>query len=313
MRSTMTIARIHLQDGELWFGRDIQCARKLRLDVAGFAKSDKLDDVTDVYIVGFQQNSPLIATLYERYRNSAVRLWLGTPMPFLMSNLSQAAEILDNLGPLQSLPASLGGWHLCDDVDFHTARLRCALMEYSDLQWTSDLMFSHPLYRPLSFIESVDVDSLARLIAIIGDPRWFVDTQKPNRLNKLKAFLGLKFVHVEKSRANADVADLVDSSRGLQRCWYAVRSWTSGRSLEETDTLSPGNFLWHKALHLEERPHMGVYKSTRSFVSFLVGVWLDMVSREELFVPRYFFENCYNTEFDTKRTVEAFKTHLMVK
>lgn len=306
----MVAARVHMHDGVVWYGLDDKSTKCANTNAKSFVSAGRLDSATDIYLTGFSQNAPLVTALYDRYKATSVSLWIGTPMPFMSTSLSAPAAILDNLNVLHSLPSSLGGWHKLDELDFCTAVMQCALMEHTDDVWDDTMFLSHPLYKPLSFISTLDNLTTAKLICMVGDPRWFIDTQKPNKLNKLKAFLGLKYTNTEKilSRKENEITGL---SKSAKRCWYTLNSWSGGMAIEDVNLAEPGSFLWHKTRYGTSIVELGMHKATRAFTSFLAGVWLDLVYSDELFVPRYFFENCYDNTVDIEKTSESFKSHML--
>lgn len=306
----MSKARLHVVDDVVWFGLNDSAVVCSNLSAADFVSSGKLDNVKSVYIVGFPENAALVLHLYERYSNTSVSVFLGTPMPFLHIN-SAADSILDNIDLLKSLPPSLGGWHKCTELDYYTARMQCALMDLAPVEWTVDLWRQHPLSKKLNFVYGLDIYVTSKLICLIGDPRWFIDVDKPNKIRKLLAYLGLKYDNLEKIH-DKTCDEVVSYSKSANRCWIAVNSWTGGLWYDDAPASEPSCFLWAKAKK-EQNELLGVHKATKLFVSFLVDIWLDEASNFEMFVPKYFFEKCYSETVDVDKTMQSFEKHLQLQ
>ena len=307
----MSKARLHVIDDLVWFGiggGGVSCANT---DPETFVNSGKLDNLKNVYVVGFPDNAALVAALHERYSESSVSVWLGTPMPFLHSAIDSADSILDNIDILKSLPPSLGGWHKCVDLDYKTALLQCSLMELTDIEWTDELWNQHPLAKKLSFIYGLDNYVTSKLMCLVGDPRWFIDVDKPNKIRKLLAYLGLKYSNLEKVH-DKSFEDIASYSKGANRCWIAVNSWTGGLGYDDASAADPSCFLWAKAKSTRNEL-LGIHKATKLFISFLVDIWLDEASSSELFVPKYFFEKCYDEAIDVTKTIESFEKHMQLR
>jgi hypothetical protein len=165
-------------------------------------------------------------------------------------------------------PASLGGWNPVGVGELPTYTLAgCYYLMAGDLTM-AELFASHPACKPLRFVKTLHVATCARLLSYLCDPRWFVDRDKPDRVSKLTAFLGLS-----PQTFPCEQSDIV------------LKAWGGDRHVDDGD--DPRHFLFRVTAR---RPERTLLRRTQAFVEFLRAVWLQALTpRVELFVPEHFF------------------------
>jgi len=227
---------------------------------------------------------------------------------------------------LCTLPPSLGGWHEMTNDDFIVYTMgthieMCKSLSYrfkkdgtptaSTLKKVKEfdttigwLMARHSMFKRLSFIDDINPVMLGRLVGSIGDPRWFVDPDRPDRLSRLFSWVGL----------HGPVKSACKAIRRIEAtiCWegtdtYGFRSYNSDPDKLSAKLNDPGCFILKYASDkwgsdFKKWPYE---KITKYFIKFLRLSWLDSIYpypnpwMEPLFDYSQFFKN--------KNDLDAFK------
>lgn len=258
-----------------------------------FIESPLFAGATNVRVPGMRRNVPLILTLHQRRQEQRLaRVEVGSP---LMGRTRQErdnpqAMLLRMREVSGGVPSSLGGWHEFVESDYPSYQLAAQLDRNGDKfdDQIGHLLHAHPAWKFLDFMPHLNPGAVARLLAEILDPRWFVDRERPDSPAKLRAFTGLRAQTVAAVRAG-DVA--TDTAR---RCQLTMQAW-QGDGPTEAAAKQPGYCLWRKWFTIED-PQLATQRVSQDFITFLRLTWLDAIMAESgratdwLFDPEQFFK-----------------------
>jgi hypothetical protein len=248
-----------------------------------------------VRVLGFRENARLISSLYRRRpAHPGLSVEVGRPVVVPW-------EQLDGQGPEHVLfeirqlavqcPSSMGGWHALTDREYAGYALTALLNSGpADAHHVADLLGRHAAWPALSFITHLDLQATAQVLAEIGDPRWFIDPERPDSMSRLRSYFGLP--PAEGARTSARRAHRRDL---LRRAW--ARPFA--------DIREPGAFLWRhaKCHHSAARAELA---TSQYFLAYLRHSWLDSLCGDAvrkyvregaavahdqgLFIPEHFFK-----------------------
>lgn len=254
---------LHRQQDIVHFGYDARqlavcndCDIVNKLEVLEFSK---------LKITGDLYNTPLIVKLARKWPVEVV-----TPLV--------CDKRIDRLDPVATISAmmgfsaapSQGGFHLLTPKEQKIYQLSSAyvnkLSDSTLIECVQELESAMPLMRRcLAFIpEHTDKQWFFRylLIGIIRDPRWFINIEKPDRLNRLFNYLQLKpkcmrsFIHPDRYKISMYVNLVVNS-------WYAPNCKFN------SIVRFPFNIL-AKYKNFE----YGLLRASQAFISYIRSVWL---------------------------------------
>lgn len=275
------------QTGKLWMlaGDDLPQTVEL---VTALDKA-KMSDA--VRVVGMGRNAALLRQLYLWHcRGKLPRLAVGTPLIGLTRRERDTPSVL--LRRMREfpngLPASVGGWHTFTATDESMYALVEAVRTDQSYEQQCALLMRHPAWPALSFLK-VDPKATCRVLAAIGDPRWFVDRRHPERAAKLRAFLGLREATIKQVLAG----EVITAIQG--RCQDVMRAWMSFGPLAR-EAHVPGRYLWRQWIAADTPNAVRAQRVTQAFVTYMRWTWLDAIQRcdrksntGELFDARQFF------------------------
>jgi hypothetical protein len=275
-------------DGEVWYldGDRLPCR-------AGACKSDFLYSYSArlnadrIRVVGSPQNAKLILRLYElKLRDELASVEVCSPL--VCSTAQDRADpekVLFNMRRW-SAPSTMGGWHEVTRSDYVAYAMSMLYQQNAEPHRLIEFLREHPAYPGLSFLYA-DHLALARLVSIIIDPRWYIDSSFPDRPGKLYAFLGLDPA-TQKSDGTGRHAYLFRRNRLTQDVW----------DVPGADMKKPGAFVqrFRAMTDMAKEPWWGDLRTSQRLVSFVRGVMMDAlypmpnVWGESLFVPEHFFK-----------------------
>ena len=184
---------------------------------------------------------------------------------------------------------SVGGWHEVTDGDLVSYQMAARPKQ------SSALLATHPCWRGLSFLRGLDPRSLAFIITKILDPRWFVDSEHPERHTRLRAFLGIDPLFIREVQKQPPTKD--DCAR-KKRCAATLACVLPRERPSDEELASDSGWYFVRRLleHMDRPVEMSMAVTARHFVDFLCMVWLDELrrragSKQEHFVPEYFFRD----------------------
>jgi hypothetical protein len=273
--------------GHVWYLRGDSMPRNSGYDVTSFLKSKFLEESKNIRVVGISANSELLHCLYEkRLQGEIESLQVCSPLCCESAEDRKDPQLLLFRMRSYNLPSSLGGWHEFGIKDYPNY----LLAEHFNRQpeatdYVRRVVTAHAAWPALSFIESLDVDVCAKLLALLIDPRWYIDTDTdPNRGSRMEQFLGLN----PRTQASLARSELNWRSR---RCKLVLDCWKTVSQSKLTIS-SPRNFLW-RAWASKGGGDRGDLIASKLFISFLRLTWTqamcDGPQADRLFVPKFFF------------------------
>lgn len=165
-----------------------------------------------------------------------------------------------------------------DDLIYAVANLSMASRPHLDV---FPILQEHSFWIPANWYNVADVEALARFMAYIGDPRWFLeDSAGSSRYRNLYRLLGL---HDKRKFRRCFAKKLV-----MNPPMYAFRSWFSYAALQRVVdgdrdfTEQPGSFLLEKLYNAcrtgSEHFLAALFKLTKEFVAVFCEVWAHFLT-----------------------------------
>jgi len=279
------------------------------LDVVNFLKTHRFDPDDQIRVVGIADNTSLIVELFHRrIKKEIASLEVCSPLCCTdPADRDDPGIVLFSMRKFHRSP-SLGGWHefvLRDYPSYVLASYFAAaaaslklppsaeVLEYP-IEYPRQLLPHHPAWPYLSFIESLSIDACAELVAMLIDPRWYIEPT-PDGIDgdRMEQFLGL-YPGISKEK----------SSTRARRYQLTLGCWkNSGGSILQAD--GPRGFVW-RIWASKGGGEKGDIAACKCFVNYLRLTWSMSLctgpQANHLFVPSYFFQN--NDE------VEAYTAHI---
>ena len=297
-----------------------------RVSVDEFIASSVCVRADAIRVLGSPVNTELLVRLFELQDKQDFIFELASPLACPLE--------VDRCNPEHALyymrqfeyPPSLGGWHEASAEERVSYDLLQELnhdpLNVAITERARDLFDSHVASHALKFIRTIDTDAACRLLAIIVDPRWYIDFNYPDRASKLESFLGLlpdvASRVLQESLPVADTKPTRRSNRHRQRCRIVMATWqwqderlvnirmeNNGESTESSLGKLPGDFLW-RIWDRHGRGVQGVLRACSTLVVYLRATWLNRLYQysrqgDPIFCPEYFFR--------TEEEIEAYRIH----
>lgn len=261
-----TTLKLHTApDGNIWFAEGNCEPRNSNMTLSDITSHEMWQrSVVPVRVLGTRPNARLLVRLYEARKQLRIgRFEVAGPQVCETRRELLNPEITLYRMRQCLMPASLGGWHAFDEVDLTSYRLAAASFTSPIVTATEvvlQLLQQHPLWRPLSFIPTLNAGSCALLVASIVDPRWFIAARKPNSVARLRRFLGLH------PGVTINTSDPYSLRRQLvQACWR-------NQQPDSVDIERPENFLWRVDREA------GELRASQYFVFYLFHVWRNALA-----------------------------------
>ena len=240
--------RVHkAPDGAIWTAAGRETPVRIAVDLQEFLSLDAWRAYPGIQLLGSSANAGTVVALWE-HRRSTQRLQLATPRLCTTAAELRNPEIALWRMRQCLLSPSLGGFHTMTAADYATYRLG----GLDDTAIPAAIQ-SHPLWPALSFLRPIDLVAAGRLLAAVGDPRWFVNPQRPDRLSRVQAYLGQV-----PGRCRTQV--IAERAATVRRLWYA-----DGKP----EIAAPGAFIWRRFLAV------GELRAGQTCVAYLVRAWHD--------------------------------------
>jgi hypothetical protein len=280
------------QKDEVWYIHGSGPPVQTKLSVPGFLLQPLCQDMPRYRVAALPQNIHLILAIYLQQLQKERGL-IEVCGPMVCNTADERLHPVKTLYAMRQFeqPVSVGGWHLFKQDDYMCYALTSHMRKMKGVidNHARQLLKNHPAWVPLSFVPDLDMDACARLLALIVDPRWFIDPVHPTRGSRLRSFLGLDL------RTMRGVMKEGDKQRYHSRCELVLSAFKSkyDRNLVE----QPEQFLWriHRVAG-EKSGKMSVanLRMAQAFIEYLRLCWLAALGRgrhqnEALFVPNYFF------------------------
>lgn len=308
-KDLLTLKLYVADDGEVWYINMNGPPVATGMSCVAFLLHPLSQEFPHMRLVGFPQNMQLILALYLRDpQREAVEI-CGPLVCRTKAERHDPARVLYAMRQYEQA-RSMGGWHTFTRQDYFSFALTMHLdkMGHVDDQ-ARYLLHKHCAWSPLSFIPHLNEDACAGLLALIVDPRWYINPVNPTRGSKLRRFLGLDF------NTMLGVFDEGPPQMYHDRCKLVMNAWDGPKNLKLVER--PDYFLWRirrAAWEKEPKNYATSRHSThaklrmsQAFVEYLRLTWLAELGRgrhqnDSLFVPEYFFQEKYETK--------AFKEHM---
>jgi hypothetical protein len=287
-------------DGVVWYADGTCFPVSAQTNHAGICESRLFDRPRSVRVLGTEANAELLLELYRRRGDRVDRLELASPT--LCENGKELQDPTIALFRMRQclLPSAVGGWHVATDGDYISYALLCRLKQHDG--WLDDegrrLLELHPAWQDLSFLRGLDMQFVARVIARIRDPRWYVSALLPERMNRLRRFMGLD-PHTQQRVSNGKQLVVHEIER---RNFDMLAAWQKLEPPGIAEMQIPGNFLW-RVWHSAGRGYKGDLRGSQMFLAYLYYIWLQGLNRQQgdVFDPSRIFKNADE--------IEAYKEH----
>ena len=275
--------------------------------------SSELCDTESVRLLGLPTNASLIAFLYQSREQYGypLRVQVGTPAVCGRRYLRDPAQAMFQMQEVDGLTGSKGGWREITKHDFASALIQCSFQE-GEFENIDEILTDHPAWAAISFVPTVDTLEAARLLAEIGDPRWFVDPDKPERYARLRSYLGL----TQRNLRYICGWDHNGDGPGFNhdRCQIVYNAWLGTENARHV-TDDPRDFLRLKVRQYQVQEAndvtKGILKGMTKFVNFIRLVWLETASPHggEIFAPDHFFASDSMNDSTYRMLLKMWKKH----
>ena len=296
------------QKGIVWKLTGGNMPRSTEMDIQTFMRKYHFESDDNIRIVGTSVNAPIIIELFgRRVRQDFASLEVCSPLCCLDPEDRDNHEVVLYSMRKFRCPPSIGGWHEFSIKDCPSYALSkyftdmtssmkllptVKIVEY-DADYPKQTLFHHPAWPYLAFVEGLDKDLCAELIANILDPRWYIDpTAHTDDGDRLEQYLGL-YPGISKETA----------STRAKRYQLVLGCWkNSGGSGLKAD--GPNGFIW-RVWASNGGGEKGDIAACKCFVNYLRLTWTMSLclgpQAHHLFIPGYFFSH--------RDEVEAFNDH----
>jgi hypothetical protein len=277
-----TAIKLHTAaSGVVWFADGDRVPISSGVQADEFVMSLQGRDRPHVRLIGNHANASLIMRLRALITDADGRLEVASPL--LCDTVAERADPDVALFRLRqcNMPASLGGWHEVTDADYCTYSLVAQLHSDMDFLPTSrHLLYRHPAWRYLTFVDSLSEEWAAWLISTVIDPRWYVDPEKPSRLSRVKSFLGLDPATMRSVVADPNRTPM--SPREI-KCRMVHCAWASSGPPDAYALSAPSNFVW-RVYFDKGADATGSLRASQKFVEYMVFTWMQAIRSSD---PRY--------------------------
>ena len=273
------LLRVHTDATEhVWYGVDGVRADRTDHSPEQFVRTRLFCDAEHVRVLGTAGNARLIVKMFETRLKAKLhqRIQVGSPIVcFRESRLHDPVFVLQQLWQPSQASLSPGCWHDLCNKDFPTYYLIASFQESGGrvTDTVRRVCEYHPAWPAATFPETHDVESICRLVCIIKDPRWYNHPERPNRANRLFAYLGLHPRNFEAMNGLVP-PHMCPHCRNWERTELAIKAWRGGRG--PGDTRKANNFLCR--IQDKVGGAKGLLKATQSYVQLIRLSWLQAVA-----------------------------------
>ncbi len=264
------ILKIHLAPGgEVWYSDGVENPRASSGGLSGFVSGLATHGSSKYRVLGMPEHAPLIMELYQHYCSHRREGVLEVASPLVCENERERHDPEIALFRMRQClaPPSLGGWHRFTELDYPSYAISAQLAKDNGFNdHIRRLLLTHPAWYDLTFIDTIRPEYVVHLLSYILDPRWFVDFRRPERITKIKTFLGLT-PRVMRAVSRGEAKD-----RRAVRCRTALYCWKGDEQPSSADMERPGNFLWRRWRHAGGGAK-GDLRATQAFVSYFIRTW----------------------------------------
>jgi hypothetical protein len=289
-------------NGTIWYATGIGPPESSKQPLDTFLLSHHLARLSVcVRILGAPQNAELISSLYKRkVRNELANICLAGP------NICETPqELNDPVATIMRMrdvfmSTSCGGWHEMVESEYIIYSLIAKKQSQPAEEWfdkyAASLYAAHPLYKVLNFVGGVSHREAAALLAVIVDPRWYVDRRRPDNPAKLELYLGL----TPKTQRAVSLSEKTIGGR-YARCAAVLNCWKTVPEIE-VNFDDPVNFLW-RAWRAAGGGVKGDLRASQLFIRYLRENWIDALTRRQGAYDKFFLADKF---FKTTEERTAF-------
>lgn len=324
----MSEVLLHTADGRVWIagpGASVIDTKLVPNEIGQWARERGR---LDIRVMGTAENAALICRLYAlktEGRLQSVRVC--TPLAATTAAERRGVSGVFECMRQMALPASLGGFHEVTHHDNISYQLAIAVQENSPDSWFCHLLTEHAVWPALQFCKRLIHLACARVLGILIDPRWYVDTRAPMRLSRMQKFMGLEpRIQRRVSCSESPTAGVdLHTCRQILRCQLMRACWhTPQLAKQATDAftayqgyeaiaddvvgLASGDFVWRTWGRCRQPRKAGTVdcrtaakadlRASQQLLTFLRSAWLDAIYRDSpavssgdrLFDPAEFFK-----------------------
>lgn len=263
------ILKVQLFNGRVWYADGVESPAESIQDLTGFINEVSHRTNPHIRVLGTVSNSQLIVDLYQKCCSPRRNGKLEVASPLVCLTAAERNDPNISLYRMRQclLSPSLGGWHQVTELDYPVYALAAQFNRDGVFnEHIQRLLQTHPVYHDLTFLPTLHQESIARLLAIVLDPRWFIDFSNPYRLSRLKTYLGLT------PRYMWNVTNGIISNERAHRCFLTLKAWQGDGEPNPRDYELPGNFLWRRWKSVGGS-FKGNLRATQAFVAYLARTW----------------------------------------
>jgi len=287
-----SVLGVHLDEaGLVWTARADQSPVRTSLTVAEFVNHAPLFGT--VRVLGSPRHCSLLCRLHQAALQSGNNFKLEVASPHLVSPQATLSQTVLAVTNSPRTPPSLGGWHAFTDLDMasYSLRLICQRGGEQDA-WLLAVLRTHPAWRLVQFIPTLDPLSFARWLAEVLDPRWYVSEHSPDSTSRLEQFLGLRPDVQRRLLRGGRTNNATLRCQLTRKCWLPSDVSLTG----QLDIEDPRNFLFRVlGSQMHRDAAVGLVRASQTFTRYVRAVWLNAMStgtnhEGELFSPEQFFK-----------------------
>lgn len=301
--------------GCVWYARHNETPKSSGQTMDKFLKSPIGKKAQVVRMPGAAAYSAAIIDLYGKTLNNSMRA-VQVCSPAYLGRFAPSGDPIAIICAMQTckFAPSCGGWSDVTDKQCPSFMLAkyfgCygydSEMDDMDLSTVTFHLRQHAMWPAMSFIDGLDVASTAKLLALVIDPRFFVDHDEPDSLRHWDDFFGFNSgstIRPTGKLKSFNVKTTYGRFELLQRCWKSRMD----NPPTKDKLVSPGSFMWRRWLFfLKSRGERHAdFDAARCMSTYIRLTWLDALYGvkppwgERLFVPEFFF--------DSKGTAKAWR------
>jgi len=302
--------KVHVADNKVWYIRGLGTPEPSYMPEEEFMEGPIAREYEHFRLVGSHSNAALITKLYHlKQKDLLSNVEVVTPLVCVTEAERRNPEAVLARMRLCAQAPSQGGFHELTENDYRAYALSVEVMKATKNGAATSkqalrLLNSHPAWKALSFIKSLDPAHVAGLLSYIRDPRWFIDPCYPDRLGKLEASLGLN------PKTQAGVAGVAAKWRHHQRCALVLRCWKNDSKIPDVTTkfelatpipvpncdeigVAPHDFPWRVwgsrmgigLPNVEPNPVLADLRASQRFLAFVRHTWLSELYLDSQAMP----------------------------
>lgn len=229
-------------------------------------------------IVAVPDNYRLITEVYSSLvgKGTKSRLLVGSPL-ICRQRKQTADQVLNCLAVLDVHDSVSNTWHVMNSNLYNNYLLLRTYLEEGVSDLTRTIYKHHCLKPTFDFMGVHDLEQVLATIALIVEPRWYINVARPYRLSGFERYFGL-LPRQFNGFWECSIASPDDD--GFQRTACLTRL---------VHGIDRNNFVLQDLETGLDGPNMTL-KACRKVLSFVVRNWLSSLTRSTYFDPALFFK-----------------------